>query len=62
MDDRLRHFEGFMDPADLWVNPDCGLKTRGWDEIERQITDMVEAARARRVTEVVSASATTEGA
>jgi 5-methyltetrahydropteroyltriglutamate--homocysteine methyltransferase len=48
MDERLRHFEEFMDRADLWVNPDCGLKTRGWDEIERQLGDMVEAARLRR--------------
>jgi len=48
MDDRLRHFLGFMDPADLWVNPDCGLKTRGWVEIERQLADMVAAARQRR--------------
>jgi 5-methyltetrahydropteroyltriglutamate--homocysteine methyltransferase len=48
MDDRLEHFLGFMDATDLWVNPDCGLKTRGWDEIERQLTDMVAAARSRR--------------
>jgi hypothetical protein len=32
----------------LWVNPDCGLKTRGWDEIERQLGDMVAAAREMR--------------
>jgi 5-methyltetrahydropteroyltriglutamate--homocysteine methyltransferase len=37
-----------MDATDLWVNPDCGLKTRGWDEIERQLSDMVAAARIRR--------------
>ena len=48
MDERLEHFLGFMDPADLWVNPDCGLKTRGWSEIERQLGDMVAAARSRR--------------
>lgn len=48
MDQRLRHFEAFMAAADLWVNPDCGLKTRGWPEIERQVGDMVAAARARR--------------
>ena len=48
MDERLRHFEAFMDGADIWVNPDCGLKTRGWDEIERQLGDMVAAARAHR--------------
>ena len=48
MDDRLEHFLGFMDAADLWVNPDCGLKPRGWDEIELQLADMVAAARSRR--------------
>ena len=29
----------------LWVNPDCGLKTRGWPETEAALTRMVEAAR-----------------
>ena len=48
MGERLEHFAGFMEEADLWVNPDCGLKTRGWDEIERQLGDMVAAARRRR--------------
>jgi len=48
MSERLHHFRGFMDEADLWVNPDCGLKTRGWDEIERQLGDMVSAAREMR--------------
>jgi 5-methyltetrahydropteroyltriglutamate--homocysteine methyltransferase len=48
MDERLRHFEDYMAPADLWANPDCGMKTRTWDEIERQLADMVAAARRRR--------------
>ena len=48
MDERIGHFLGFMEPGDLWVNPDCGLKTRGWEEIERQLGDMVAAARSRR--------------
>jgi methionine synthase II (cobalamin-independent) len=26
-----------IDPARLWVNPDCGLKTRRWSETEREI-------------------------
>ena len=50
MDERLEHFLGFMEATDLWVNPDCGLKTRGWEEIERQLGDMVTAARRRRET------------
>ncbi|WP_017595188.1 5-methyltetrahydropteroyltriglutamate--homocysteine S-methyltransferase [Nocardiopsis potens] len=33
-------------PADrLWVNPDCGLKTRGYTEVEPALRNMVEAAR-----------------
>ena len=48
MASRLEHFRGFMDATDLWVNPDCGLKTRSWPEVERQLADMVEAARRLR--------------
>ena len=32
----------------LWVNPDCGLKTRGWPEVEAALTNMVRAARVAR--------------
>lgn len=36
-------------PAErLWVNPDCGLKTRGWAEVEPALANMVEAARVLR--------------
>ncbi|MBE3026575.1 5-methyltetrahydropteroyltriglutamate--homocysteine S-methyltransferase [Janthinobacterium sp. GW458P] len=35
-------------PANLWVNPDCGLKTRGWAETEAALRNMVEAARQMR--------------
>jgi 5-methyltetrahydropteroyltriglutamate--homocysteine methyltransferase len=48
MTDRLHHFRAFMDETDLWVNPDCGLKTRRWEEIEQQLGDMVSAARELR--------------
>jgi 5-methyltetrahydropteroyltriglutamate--homocysteine methyltransferase len=29
----------------LWVNPDCGLKTRRWEEVRPALTHLVEAAR-----------------
>jgi 5-methyltetrahydropteroyltriglutamate--homocysteine methyltransferase len=29
----------------LWVNPDCGLKTRSWPEVEAALANMVAAAR-----------------
>ncbi|WP_250459813.1 5-methyltetrahydropteroyltriglutamate--homocysteine S-methyltransferase [Microbulbifer litoralis] len=32
----------------LWVNPDCGLKTRSWAEVGSSLLNMVEAARAVR--------------
>ena len=35
-------------PHNLWVNPDCGLKTRGWAETEAALENMVTAARALR--------------
>ncbi|GAB2714588.1 5-methyltetrahydropteroyltriglutamate--homocysteine S-methyltransferase [Halomonas garicola] len=36
-------------PAErLWVNPDCGLKTRRWEEVEPALANMVKAARTLR--------------
>ncbi len=36
-------------PAErLWVNPDCGLKTRAWPEVEQALANMVAAARQLR--------------
>ncbi|MGI2205851.1 5-methyltetrahydropteroyltriglutamate--homocysteine S-methyltransferase [Shewanella oncorhynchi] len=32
----------------LWVNPDCGLKTRTWDEVEPALKNMVDATRELR--------------
>ncbi|MGQ0749066.1 MAG: 5-methyltetrahydropteroyltriglutamate--homocysteine S-methyltransferase [Betaproteobacteria bacterium] len=37
-------------PGRLWVNPDCGLKTRGWPEVEAALRSMVAAAHAARTT------------
>lgn len=37
-------------PADrLWINPDCGLKTRNWKEAKAALKNMVEAARQIRL-------------
>lgn len=45
-------------PGDqLWVNPDCGLKTRGWDETKKALIEMVEAAKEMRKTEDVLSTA-----
>jgi len=32
----------------IWINPDCGLKTRGWEEVRPALVNMVAAARAVR--------------
>ena len=34
--------------ARLWVNPDCGLKTRGYDETVASLEHIIEATRAVR--------------
>jgi 5-methyltetrahydropteroyltriglutamate--homocysteine methyltransferase len=38
-----------IDPEQLWVNPDCGLKTRTWAEVVTALTRMVAAARLLRI-------------
>jgi 5-methyltetrahydropteroyltriglutamate--homocysteine methyltransferase len=35
-------------PEQLWVNPDCGLKTRTWDEVDPSLRNMVDAAKQLR--------------
>jgi 5-methyltetrahydropteroyltriglutamate--homocysteine methyltransferase len=37
-----------VDPALLWVNPDCGLKTRRYEEVDPALRHLVDAARAVR--------------
>jgi 5-methyltetrahydropteroyltriglutamate--homocysteine methyltransferase len=35
--------------AQIWVNPDCGLKSRQWDEVRPALVAMVAAARTMRI-------------
>ncbi|CUI06472.1 5-methyltetrahydropteroyltriglutamate--homocysteine methyltransferase [Janthinobacterium sp. CG23_2] len=44
----LRKAAQVIPAANLWVNPDCGLKTRGWAETEAALANMVAAARRMR--------------
>ena len=44
----LRTAGEVLPPQRLWVNPDCGLKTRQWSEVLPSLTKMVEAARQLR--------------
>ncbi|MGA2052780.1 MAG: 5-methyltetrahydropteroyltriglutamate--homocysteine S-methyltransferase, partial [Opitutales bacterium] len=34
-----------LPPENLWVNPDCGLKTRGWAEVKPALRNLVQAAQ-----------------
>jgi 5-methyltetrahydropteroyltriglutamate--homocysteine methyltransferase len=49
----LKKAKAVIPSAQLWVNPDCGLKTRGWDETKKALIEMVEAAKEMRKTEEV---------
>ena len=44
----LRKAAKVVPPAQLWVNPDCGLKTRGWPETAAALQNMVAAAQQLR--------------
>ncbi len=44
----LRKARAVLAPEQIWVNPDCGLKTRGWPEVRSALTAMVSAAKAMR--------------
>lgn len=44
----LRKALKVIPPENLWVNPDCGLKTRGWEETELSLENMVKAAEILR--------------
>jgi 5-methyltetrahydropteroyltriglutamate--homocysteine methyltransferase len=50
IEDALRLALAALDPAQLWVNPDCGLKTRRYEEVVPALRAMVEAARRVRAT------------
>jgi 5-methyltetrahydropteroyltriglutamate--homocysteine methyltransferase len=41
----LKTASSVLSPEQLWVNPDCGLKTRGWEEVEAALKNMVSAAK-----------------
>lgn len=57
MIDLLEKAKVNLDERQIWVNPDCGLKTRGWPEVETSLTNMVEAAKEMRAKSKASAAA-----
>ena len=45
---RIEEMLHYLRVDQLWVNPDCGLKTRQWAETKAAVTNMVNAAKAYR--------------
>ncbi len=44
----LKEATKVLSPSQIWVNPDCGLKTRGWTEVRPALNSMVAAAKSLR--------------
>ena len=44
----LKSMARVLEDAQIWVNPDCGLKTRGWEETLAALKNMVAAAKEMR--------------
>ncbi len=42
---KLESFVQHLKPKQIWVNPDCGLKTRAWDEVIPALRNMLEVVR-----------------
>jgi 5-methyltetrahydropteroyltriglutamate--homocysteine methyltransferase len=57
MVDLLEKAKKVIDERLIWVNPDCGLKTRGWPEVKAALKNMVEAAKQMRAKSKASAAA-----
>ena len=43
--DRIEEMLQYLKPEQLWIDPDCGLKTRQWSETKAALTNMVNAAK-----------------
>jgi len=46
--DRIRQLLQALPASRVWINPDCGLKTRKWAEVSPSLRNMVTATRAVR--------------
>ena len=46
--DLMRKAATRIPPNRLWINPDCGLKTRNWEEVLPALRNMVAAAHTLR--------------
>ena len=48
--DQIKALLEVLPKEQLWINPDCGLKTRKWEEVKPSLKNMVEAVKAVRGT------------
>lgn len=48
MENLMRKAEAVIPRQQLWINPDCGLKTRGWAEVKEALIHMVAVAKKLR--------------
>ena len=44
----LEKAQKYIEKEKIWVNPDCGLKTRGWPEVKKALKSMTEVAKSLR--------------
>jgi 5-methyltetrahydropteroyltriglutamate--homocysteine methyltransferase len=48
MENLLQKANTLLSTRNIWVNPDCGLKTRRWEEVKPSLENMVIAAKKLR--------------
>ncbi|KAG8527924.1 uncharacterized protein KY384_006840 [Bacidia gigantensis] len=48
IEERIQEMLQYLSPEQLWIDPDCGLKTRQWKETKAALVNMVEAAKVFR--------------
>ncbi len=42
---QIKKLQEVLPSEQLWINPDCGLKTRKWEETKASLENMVEAVK-----------------
>ncbi|MDH3004178.1 MAG: 5-methyltetrahydropteroyltriglutamate--homocysteine S-methyltransferase, partial [Flavobacteriia bacterium] len=45
----IKELSLYLPIENIWINPDCGLKTRKWNETIQSLKNMVEAAKLARI-------------
>ncbi|MDD7568059.1 MAG: hypothetical protein PUJ79_06620, partial [Helicobacter sp.] len=43
LETQIRALLEVLPKGQLWINPDCGLKTRKWEEVKPSLKNMVQA-------------------